>query len=348
MAVKYGDKKLKVGIFGTGWWSKFQIPAWLEIGNLDIAALYNRTVSKAEATKAKLGLNCNVYSDPEELLKNEQIDFADIITETNFHKPLVLLTSKYSVPIVCQKPVAFTYEDCLEMWQACKNKDIPLIINENYRWRSSIRQMKKIIESGEIGTPFRSVIKISNCGPEQLKNQPFLKTLRHYALFDIGVHGFDIARYLFGEPDRVYCQALRTVDFISGDDMALAMLTYKDSICNVQLTDMFTNMIEVEGLNGLIELTTDNKIRIIKKQEEIKEYDYTNRQKYNFIEPDDESILGTEQCDAIVQAQRNILEELRYGKMAETTMSEYIKTMEITFSAIHSTLTGKSVSLYRY
>ena len=39
---------LKFAVFGTGWWSHFQIPAWFEVGGVELVALYNRTVSKAE------------------------------------------------------------------------------------------------------------------------------------------------------------------------------------------------------------------------------------------------------------------------------------------------------------
>ena len=348
MSVMLGDKKLRVAVLGTGWWSNFQIPAWLEIGNLEIAALYNRTVSKAQAAKERWGLDCNVYASPEELFRNEQIDFVDIITETPYHKSLVLMAAKHGVPVVCQKPLSFSYEDCKEMQHACEAAGVPLIINENYRWQSPIRQIKKIIESGIIGKPFRCNIQLSTGGPYQLENQPFLKTLRHYVIFDLGVHGFDMARYLFGEPDRVYCQALRTVDFIEGDDMAVATLTYKDTLCSVQLTDMFKHKIVVEGLKGLVELTTDYKLTITTKEQGVQSYDCTDWKRYGYMEPEDEKILGTDVVDAIVQAQRNILEELRYGKKAETTISEYMKTMEIAFCAIRSVLTGESVPLYRY
>lgn len=348
MTKALGNKKLRLAVFGTGWWSKFQIPAWIEAGNLEIVALYNRTVSKAQAAKEKWNLSCNVYSEPEDVFKNEQIDFIDIITETPFHKTLVIMAAKYGIPVVCQKPVAYTYEDCLEMMQECSKAGIPFVINENYRWISTIRQIKKIIESGRIGTPFRCVINLSTGGPYELQNQPFLKTLRHYVLFDLGVHGFDVSRYLFGEPDRVYCQSLRTAEFLKGDDFAVATLTYKDIICNVHLTDMFTTKIIVEGLKGLIELTTDYKLRIITKEEGIKESGCIDWKRYQFMEPEDEEFIGTDVADAIVQAQKHIVDSLRNGTKAETDISEYIKTMEITFAAIKSTLTGESTILYRF
>ena len=40
--------KLRCAIIGTGFWANYQIPAWLEIPEVEIVALYNRTESKAE------------------------------------------------------------------------------------------------------------------------------------------------------------------------------------------------------------------------------------------------------------------------------------------------------------
>lgn len=343
MAIRYGDKKIRMAVFGTGWWSKFQIPAWLEIGNIEITALYNRTASKAQAMREMLDLDCGIYCDPEELFKKEQIDVADIITETPLHAALVQLAAKYKVPVICQKPLAFSCETCMEMVKACKNAEIPFIVNENYRWQSPVRRVKAMVDSGIIGKPYRAVIQLSTGGPEQLENQPFLKTLRHYVLFDLGVHGFDVARYLFGEPDRIYCQSLRTVDYISGDDTAVATLTYKDLICSVQLADMFSSKIFVEGLKGTVELSNDYKIKVFTKDGGREEVNAADWKRYDWINGEDERILGQDVVDAIVQAQRNIMDELRYGRQAETTAEQYIKTMELTFAAIRSACTGESI-----
>ena len=67
-------------------------------------AVYNQTVPKAEKVAAKYNVP-GVYSDPEELLRNENLDFIDIITEVPAHAPLVLLAAKYQVPVICQKPM---------------------------------------------------------------------------------------------------------------------------------------------------------------------------------------------------------------------------------------------------
>jgi predicted dehydrogenase len=83
-------KKLRFAIFGCGFWSQFQLGAWKEIEGVECVALFNRTRSKAEALAERFGVP-KVYDDAEELLKNEELDFIDIITDVDTHEKYTLL-----------------------------------------------------------------------------------------------------------------------------------------------------------------------------------------------------------------------------------------------------------------
>jgi predicted dehydrogenase len=86
---------------------------------VDLVAVYNRTVSKAEAIAQRFGVP-RVYGDPEELLKNEQLDFIDIITEVPFHAPLVYQRRSISCRSSA-KPMAPDLETAEKMVQACRD-----------------------------------------------------------------------------------------------------------------------------------------------------------------------------------------------------------------------------------
>ncbi|MDO8685371.1 MAG: Gfo/Idh/MocA family oxidoreductase, partial [Clostridiales bacterium] len=150
MACRLGDRKLKFAVLGTGWWSNFQIPAWLETGNVELVALYDLIVSKARTTAEKYGRPA-VFDDPEELLGNMELDFVDIIAQIPAHANLVKLAARHKIPVICQKPMALEYQACLEMLDVCRKNDVPFYINENYRWQPHIRTIKKCIEEGQIG-----------------------------------------------------------------------------------------------------------------------------------------------------------------------------------------------------
>lgn len=105
---------LKFAVMGAGFWSRYQIPAWFEVGGVELVAVYNRTVSKAETTAERFDVP-KFYGDAEELFRNEDLDFVDIITEVGGHAPLVKLAAKYRAPVICQKPMAGDLETAQAM-----------------------------------------------------------------------------------------------------------------------------------------------------------------------------------------------------------------------------------------
>ena len=320
------------------------ISAWLHTGGVEIAGLYNRTLSKAEAAALLYG-NPPIYTDPEELLMREDVDFVDIITEVPAHKDLTLLAAKFGKPVVCQKPMAPTYQDCLDMLKACDKAGVPLYINENYRFQPPVRLVKKLLDERIIGKPYRANVRVSTGGPGFLANQPFLGSLRHYALFDCGTHVFDMARFLFGDPDSVYCKCVRSVDYIKGDDAFSAILGYKELVCTCEVVDYYDSKIFIDSTEGAIEFRPDNyTLRVITKQKTT-DYDCKQWVRQPWISNDDKTLLGPDCAQAIYDTQEQILRSLQTGKPCESMASDYIKTMRIVFAAIESNLANRAIML---
>ena len=231
-------------------------------------ALYNRTRSKAERLGQQFGISA-VYDDPAELLANEQLDFVDICTNVETHYPLTKLAAERGLAVVCQKPMATTFAEAQALVGVCKTANIPLYINENWRWQTAIRALKQSLDSGHIGKVFRATIDYRNSFPV-FDNQPFLKELDHFILTDIGSHIFDAARFLFGDACAITCQTSRVHADIKGEDVATAMLKMKNGatvICEVSYAsrrehDRFPETyIQIEGDRGFLELAPDFWVR---------------------------------------------------------------------------------------
>jgi D-apiose dehydrogenase len=97
----------RFAVFGAGFWSHFQLAAWNELKGVKCLALCNRTVSKAEKMASEFGVPA-VYSDPEELLSREKLDFFDIVTDPSTHSKLVQMVAAHKLPVICQKPMTPT------------------------------------------------------------------------------------------------------------------------------------------------------------------------------------------------------------------------------------------------
>ena len=328
---------LRFAMFGTGFWSYFQLAGWNEAGGTECVALYNRTVSKAEKLAEHFNLNANIYGDPAELLKNEQLDFIDICTNVETHAPFTKMAAEQGLPVVCQKPMATTLEEAKSMVATCQKAGVPLFINENWRWQYPIRQFKAKLDEGNIGKMFRARIDYRNSFPV-FDNQPFLKELDQFILTDIGSHILDTARFLFGEASSLYCHTYRVHPDINGEDVATVMMHMGDGmtvVCEMSYAtrrehDRFPETyIQVEASDGFLELSHDFWIR-----ETTIDGIHTQRHippRYDWADPAYDVVHSS-----IVPAQTNFVRALQGKGEAETTGTDNLKTMQLVFGSYKS------------
>jgi len=328
---------LRFAILGTGFWSRFQLAGWRELGGVECVALYNRTRAKAEALASEFGVPA-VYDDAEELLRNEQLDFIDIITDVDTHSRFVHLAAQHRVPVICQKPMAPALDDAVRMVEACRNADVPYFIHENWRWQTPIRQLKRVLDGGQIGKPFRARIDMVSGFPVFV-NQPFLKDLDQFILTDMGSHVLDVARFLFGEAHSLYCQTQRVHRDIKGEDVATVMMRMGDDVtvlCEMGYAENFLERdhfpetyIFVEGDRGSVELGPDYWIRVTTEAgTHAKRYPPP---RYAWADPAYDLVHAS-----IVACNANLLEGLRGTGPAETTGEDNFKTVKLVFAAYDS------------
>ncbi|MBK8027216.1 MAG: Gfo/Idh/MocA family oxidoreductase [Chloroflexi bacterium] len=339
--------KLRFALLGTGFWATYQLAGWLQTEEVECVALYNRTQSKALRLAQQFGIpETSVYDDPAALLDREQIDFVDICTAVETHYPLTKLAADRSLPVVCQKPMATTLEECQALVQTCQDAGVPLYINENWRWQYPIRQLKKALDAGRIGKVFRATIDYRTNFPV-FDNQPFLKELEQFIVTDIGSHILDAARFLFGEPESLYCQTYRVHPDIKGEDVATVMLTLAGGatvICQMSYAsrrehDRFPETyVQVEGERGFLELAPDFWIR-----ETTAEGTLSARHKpphYPWADSAYDVVHSS-----IYAAQLNLARALKGLEPGETTGADNLKTMNLVFKSYDSARTGAVVRL---
>lgn len=341
-------RKLKFAILGCGFWSQFQLGAWKEIERAECVALFNRTRSKAEDLAQRFGVP-KVYDDAEELLKNEELDFIDIITDVDTHEKYTLLGAKYGKDVICQKPMAPSYEAAKRMMEATRKAGVRFFVHENYRWQPQFRRVKEILDSGVIGTPFRCETAFITAFPV-FETQPFLAQLTEFALTDQGSHQFDVLRYLFGEAQTIYCEKQTVNPTIKGEDVTTSLLKMENGVVCIQKIS-FSSPLEkelfpqttllIEGDKGSIRLDAEFEISITTPEGTTKEvvpmlsYSWqTDRLK---PEP-----------PAIVDINQNILNDMLGTGKAENTGDDNFKTVQLVWAAYESARSGKVIRMNEF
>jgi len=336
--------ELRFAAFGAGFWAKFQLAGWREIGGTKCVAIYNRTRSKAEALAREFGIPA-VYDDPEELLCTEKLDFADVITDVDTHARFVKMAAAHKLPVICQKPLAPSLEIAEEMVRACAEAGVPLYVNENWRWQTPIREVSRILASGEIGKPFRARLDMISGFPVYV-NQPFLKELKQFILTDLGSHILDVARFLFGEAKTLYCQTSRVHADIQGEDVATVMMDMDSGATVLVELAYAENFLErdkfpetcifVEAERGSLELTLDFGVRVTTKNGTLIRKAPPPR--FAWADPAYDIVHSS-----IVPCQANLLHALRGEAEAETRADDNLKTVRLVFAAYESAERNRTV-----
>lgn len=233
------------------------------------------------------------------------------------------------------------------MVRVCREQRVPFLIHENWRWQGQIRQLKRVIESGEIGAPFRARIFLVS-GYPVFTNEPSLKELEEFILKDMGTHVLDVARFLFGEADRLYCQTHQVQRDIKGEDVATVMMRmggrttvtcYLGFPGHFLERDVYTQaLILVEGDKGSAELDRDYWIRVTTQAG-------THANRYRPVWRPWMYVDYLASQASIAPCNANLLRALRGEGEAETTAEDNLKTMRLTFAAYESARSGQVVQL---
>ena len=212
-------KTLRFAVIGTGFWSNFQVAAWKELEGVELVAVFNRTRKRAEEVAAKFNIP-KVYDSVEELMNKEDLDFVDIITDVNTHAEFTIAAAQNGIDVICQKPMAASLQDAKKMVDICTEQKVKFFVHENFRWQAPLRALKKVMDRGVIGKPFKARVSFCSAFPVY-DNQPFLAELDHFILTDIGSHVLDVCRFLFGEVKSLYCMSQRINEKIKGEDVGM-------------------------------------------------------------------------------------------------------------------------------
>jgi len=200
--------EIRVGLIGSGFMGRahalgfahatrvFDLPVTVVLDTLA-----DSTPETAEKMARQFGF-ANATSDWQTLLHNPAINLIDITAPNALHKPMAMAAIAAGKHVYCEKPLAPTAADCLEMTLAAEKAGVKTAVGFNYIKNPMIALAREIIHSGEIGE-VRSFRGIHAEDYMSDANTPWTWRLAPGtgggALGDIGSHIIETARYLLGD-----------------------------------------------------------------------------------------------------------------------------------------------------
>lgn len=251
---------VRIGVAGCGFYAANHLHAWRHLAG-EGAAL--AAVCDVDAAKAKLAgeaFGVPWFHSADAMLAAVTLDVVDIVTRQDTHRAIAEAVFARNVGAIVQKPFAPSWDDCIAIIEMAKRHGVFLAVHENFRFQTPMRQVRRVIDSGAIGTPNWARIAFRT-GFDVFERQPYLEHEARLAIADVGVHMLDLTRFLVGEVELISCQTQQRRSGISGEDTATMLLRHLSGAVSVvectyqakRIPDPFPQtLIEIEGDQGSI------------------------------------------------------------------------------------------------
>jgi predicted dehydrogenase len=263
---------LKGITIGCGFFGRIHLESWSRVQNARIVAVVDQDAAKAQAAARQYGVAS--YRGLQEALEKEQPDFVDIATGPEAHLPSARVAAAHGCHVLCQKPIAPTWEESVALVETCQAHGVRLMVNENWRWQPWYRQIKGLIQAGLIG-PLVTVIltryESHALGDPPFPNQPYFVSMARFLLIESAIHLLDVARFLGGEIQGVFCDMRRVSGVTRGEDSVYVHLylanhargmIYSTRVSEPDRQDPVCDHARIEGQRGFIRLDRDGTLTV--------------------------------------------------------------------------------------
>ena len=109
---------LRVAGVGAGYFSQFHLQGWRAIPEVELVGWADKEASRVSGVRA--------FAAMEEMLAKTKPDVVDIVTPPETHLELVRVAAARGLPVICQKPLAPTYAEAVEVVEAAERAGVPL------------------------------------------------------------------------------------------------------------------------------------------------------------------------------------------------------------------------------
>ena len=147
-------KQVRVGVIGTGMMGCEHLKNLLGLPNVQITAVSDpneEPLNWARITLGDVANSVTYFSDHRELLQSGLVD-AVLVASPNFtHRAILDDIFATDIPVLVEKPMCTTVEDCIAIVNAQKNRSALTWVGLEYRYMAPIAELIRQVHSGVVG-----------------------------------------------------------------------------------------------------------------------------------------------------------------------------------------------------
>ena len=220
---------IRMAVLGLGHFAQAAVlPAIAQLEDVALAALVSGSDHKLDELAERYNVpHRATYDELDDLLESEVVDAVYIAVPNDLHAQMTVIAARHGVHIMCEKAMAPTEAECMQMIRVCEQRHVKLMIAYRLHFEAANLIAVELARGGEIGEPrlFTSVFSMQ-VRPGNVRTQARRGS---GPLYDIGIYCVNAARYLFrAEPLEVAAMRLAGHDprFTSVDEAYAATMRF--------------------------------------------------------------------------------------------------------------------------
>lgn len=247
-AVK-SDRKLRIGIIGTGGIANSHIDSYLKQPDVEVVAGADLIPGKAEKFFKDHKVDAKAFTDYKEMVDTMNLDAVSVCTYNRTHAECTIYALEHGVHVLLEKPMTVTLDEAVDICRAEKKSGKVLSIGFQPRFDDNMKMIKKIVQSGELGRVYyvqtgggrRHGIPVS-------WSETFIENDKAGlgALGDIGCYSIDLVMNALGNPKPLTVTGTAT-DYFGTTPEAYSQVGKPECAKKFSVDDFASAYIRLEG-----------------------------------------------------------------------------------------------------
>jgi predicted dehydrogenase len=252
-------EKVGIGIIGTGFARRVQIPAFMACEAAWIASVASGTAEHAQETADEFGIG-HFTEDWRQTVMHPEVDLVCITTPPVLHREMALVAIEHGKHVLCEKPMAMNVAEAKEMAAAAAGKPLLALVDHEMRFQPGWQTARALLHNGEIGKVRHAkwIFRAPHRGDPDLQWNWWSDAEKGGgALGAIASHIIDAFQWFLDTDIRnVYCQLHTNIKWrrdasgdvreVTSDDESHMLLRFADGA----LTDDATGLVSVSMVEG--------------------------------------------------------------------------------------------------
>jgi predicted dehydrogenase len=226
------DNKVRIGVVGLGFMGLTHLQAYRNMNNVVLAAVCSSDPKKLAGDLS--GISGNLGNSGEQMdfgdaarypealsvIEDPRVDAIDLCVPTDLHEQLATAALDAGKHVLIEKPMALDEDACRKMIRASERSSRVIMVGQVLRFWPEYREAHRLVVEGTLGQ-VRYATFNRRCGTPKWGGWLRDPARSGGGAFDLLIHDFDFALYLFGLPRSIqaggYLGSDNTIDLVHAD-----------------------------------------------------------------------------------------------------------------------------------